>query len=214
MKFSEIFSTIGNGIITGAKAFFNAIGNANVQTVINNGLMIGAAIFTAVVLIKGGFGSFKASKTDKDESPVDKALGINYADRRNAEKIDPMMREVRRSVGKDLHFNKIREKSAKNRKWGSHISPEKVRYFQDAVNNLGDDDLEDEEQFFDANDPDTRAEWEDYKTKFGVPLNKDEMGSLDRFTRDIHEIQEERRERGRHNADNALMNILHDRRPC
>lgn len=201
MTIKELFPAAKKLIVAGVSKLFGAVISAKLEDIAKGGLFIGAAIFAVVVLVKGGMNTVKAVKENKNVSPVDRALGLNYSDRRRADEIDPMFDEIKRCLGRDLNVSKSRENSAKRRKWATNFDDRRVDYIQNQHPTLNDD------FGYYGNENDEREKR--YNTMIGVPLNKEEMGELDRFTREVDECLARKNSRGRKNADRAIVNILH-----
>ena len=118
MTIGSFFSGIGKAIAAGAKSIINMIFEAKAENILKAGLFLGTTAVSAVLLLKSMRNKHQISKNDNNMSTVDRALALNYTDKRNRDKLSPILSEVKKTLGsgkksnKKLHQNGKRLKSA------------------------------------------------------------------------------------------------------
>ena len=115
MNIGGFFANIGKAIVSGATAIFNTVLEANIESVVKAGLFLGTAIVTAVIALKALKQKHSVMTNDTNMTPVDRALALNYADKRNIEKLSPILEEVKKTLsGKETKKAKFNNPKIKN----------------------------------------------------------------------------------------------------
>lgn len=115
MNIKGFFMSIGKAIANGAVTLFNTIVESKVENIVKAGLFLGTVVVTAIVALKSIKQRHTVMTNDSNMSPVDRALALNYTDKRNVEKLSPILDEVKKTLsnknGKKAKFN---DKKIKN----------------------------------------------------------------------------------------------------
>lgn len=98
MTIAALLTAAKTAVVTAIKSVGSAIAAANAISLLKAGVFVGAAAFTAYVLISSMKKRHDAVKRQSNMSPVDRALALNLGDRRNRHALDPLMKEI------DLQF--------------------------------------------------------------------------------------------------------------
>lgn len=127
-------------LVTAGKALVTLIAEAKVESIIKGAMFVGGSIYSAYVLIKYAREKQNLYKTGANMSPVDRALALNYSDKENRKKLQPLMDEINRSFkgGKKRAKKKINKLNERDRKELERLS----RRIQAIVPNYVDDDNE------------------------------------------------------------------------
>jgi hypothetical protein len=115
MNIKGFFSNIGKSIVSGATSIFSMILEAKPENILKAGLFVGTVIVTAVVAFRTLKQKHTMMTNDSNMSPVDRALALNYTDKRNIEKLSPILEEVKKTLSnKNTKKNKFNDTKIKN----------------------------------------------------------------------------------------------------
>lgn len=110
MTIKEVFEKIGSVIIKGMKAIVNTIFAAKAENIAKAGLFIGSSLVTTVLIINSLRNKHKAYSDDSKMSTLDRALALNFADKRNRDHLDPILKDVKKTLG----GGKLKNRNHKN----------------------------------------------------------------------------------------------------
>lgn len=123
MTVSEFISKLGLVIGKSADKIIGAIMKADLISLIKFGTVIGASIATVYMIFRYFKMRKKVYSDKKTKDAVDDGLDLNYADVRKQDKLNPLMKKVRKNLTKHLkpRYKKTAGKSKK-------VSKERAKY--------------------------------------------------------------------------------------
>ena len=95
--------------MSGAKKIYELLMEANTTNIVKAGLFVGSIVVGYVLTTKVMKANFKHMTNTNNMSPVDNALALNFSDKRNSEKLNPILNDVK----KILSSKKVDKKSTK-----------------------------------------------------------------------------------------------------
>ena len=170
MTLIEAIKAIGKIAIDTIKVVIDGIGNMNLRTTVNAGIIVG----TATVVCYSAYRYVKARlvyiKNPKNMSPVDKALAINNMDYKNDKELKEHMKTVKKELYGD--HKKSASKRRKKRMKARELRERLEREFSD---------IHDSDEFsFGENNSSKKSKrptWID-ATKFGEPYKDPEYEAM------------------------------------
>ena len=118
MTVKELIKGIVPAIKTGAKFVVNMFANAKIETIVKIGAGLGAAAVVAFGIVKFIKMKKEAFSDESNKSTVDDALEINFTDIRKHDKLNPLMKKVKKNIRKELkpRYKKSVKKNKKSKK--------------------------------------------------------------------------------------------------
>lgn len=136
----SLFGKIGKALGVGAKSVIKMVADADLLTLCKFGVVVGVAVITVRFILKYLKNRKHVYTNEENKSIVDRALEINYADRRNQHELHPLMKKVRKNLKGGMDKDKrakYREKLRNGKgKFQGYMEKERHKRFRDYLPRL------------------------------------------------------------------------------
>jgi hypothetical protein len=117
MNIKGFFSKFIEVVVAGVKKIVGLVMEAEISSIAKAGLFIGSVAVGYVLSTKILKSNYNHMKNTANASPVDEALALNFADKRNQNKINPILSEIKKSLSskKEIRKNNTKKKFDKKK---------------------------------------------------------------------------------------------------